>query len=412
MDETPTSLHERILYPSAKGPRPPRILHSAAHPVLDPLILDLIALVCREHILTWYSSISSDPDRAFIQQVTAVLVHVIQALEVRLAQVDLVRILAVELPALLEQHVIDFDEATHKAYSGHAHNLNRDQTFHHLQPHMAISVAEISTNNSEYSTEAIVDKTYLRALVENVLRLLLPPEDYRAETERAIVREIISNTVLGGVFTRVAQPWFFHQLLARLLEGRQEPNNPRDGSPSAVSDSAHVKKQRPADRNFGDKAWTACTAAYNLGQKAASGLATLSQALVSSALPAEYYLLPPLYENAVCLAFRLLPPSPALAQIVHYASLPCKFFAPSVNAVIYTLVTGRLLTTSTVQVVLENATKALFPGGHSPPKELDPSPDEQVALRHKCERALAQALPGKEIPLSFFDSQKLTYCTT
>jgi hypothetical protein len=391
----PPTLHQRILYPSPSGPRPPRILHSPAHATLDPLILDLLALICREHILTWYSSISRDPDRAFIQQVTAILIHVIQSLEVRLAHVDLVGLLVLDLPSLLERHVGDWDQATEKANTGHAHNFDRDNVFHLLQPHIAVALNQASPGGP---LEPKVDKTYLRALVDNLLRLLLPPEDYRAETERAIAREIIVNTILGSVVTRIAQPWFLHSAIAKILEGRQEGEGFAKAAAEAAAQketTAGEEQSTPPPPTLLDKGLGALSSALSLLHAITTSLSALYHTIVASPIPPHYRAHPPLANPVLSFLVALLPSSPLVAQVVHYLSLPLALMSSFVTSLIFYLVNEKILNAGLVKTVLKAATRALFPNGHPAPKEPDPNVDEQREWKCRCEEAVAKALPGE-----------------
>ncbi|ORY75935.1 PXA domain-domain-containing protein [Leucosporidium creatinivorum] len=395
------ALHQRILYPSPSGPRPPRILHSPAHATLDPLILDLLALICREHILTWYSSISRDPDRAFIQQVTSILIHVIQAVEVRLAHVDLVGLLVLDLPSLLERHFADWDQATEKANTGHAHNFNRDNVFHLLQPHIAVSLSQASPGGS---LEPKVDKTYLRALVDNLLRLLLPPEDYRAETERGIVREIIVNTILGSVFTRVAQPWFLHSAIAKILEGRQEGEGLARAAAEAAAQEETNRTGDPKSSTLPpstvlDRAFAALSSALTLLHAITVSLSALYHTAIASPVPSHYRAHPPLVTPTLSFLVALLPSSPLVTQLVHYLSLPLALMSSFVTSLIFYLVNEKMLNAGLVKTVLEVATRVLFPNGHPAPKEPDPDVDEQKEWKRRCEVAVTKALPDKAATL-------------
>ena len=401
----PASLHQRILYPSPTGPRPPKILHSPAHTTLDPLILDLLALICREHVLSWYSSISRDPDRAFIQQVTSVLVHVIQALEVRFAHVDFVGLLVLDLPSLLDRHVTDWDQATEKANTGHAHNFDRDNVFHLLQPHIAISLHQSIPGGA---LEPKVDKTYLRALVDNLLRLLLPPEDYRAETERLIVREIIVNIIFGNVYTRVAQPWFMHSAIAKVLESRHGGN--QVGETSTQDSAAPLSPTATPLITLVDRAFSTLHSAVVVLRAVFASLAALYHTAIASPVPLHYKSHPPLTAPLLSFLVALLPPSPLVAQFVHYLSLPLAFFSSFVTSVIFYLVNDRIFTADLVKVVLQGATQALFPNGHSPPKEADQNEDEQREWKRRCEEAVAKAIPCESLSC-WFSSLELTSVT-
>ncbi|SCV71550.1 BQ2448_3138 [Microbotryum intermedium] len=387
---TPVPLHQRILYPSPSphGPRPPRILHAAAHTELDPLILDLIALVCREHVLSWYSSISRDPERAFVQQVTSILVHVIQTFEVRLAHVDFVELFAVDLPALLETHVRDWDQATGKANTGHAHNFDRDNVFHLLQPHIAVTL-EGTTGTGKKTTQVQVDPTYLRALVDHLLRLLLPPEDYRASTERAITREILVNFIFGNVFNRVAQPWFVYSAITKIIVARR----------SSAHGASDVEMPPVTTPSLPDRLLATISSIPRVFRALSTSITTLYHTAVSSPVPPHYRHQPPLTTPWISFLLVLLPSSPLLAQATHYLSLLLALFSSFITSLTFYLINDKLCTGRLVKTVLENTTQALFPNGHSPPKEPDPTEEEQETIKRNCQEAIASMLPKMAVKI-------------
>ncbi|GAA5897327.1 hypothetical protein JCM5296_000999 [Sporobolomyces johnsonii] len=383
-------LYQRILYPagSPSPVKPPRILHSPAHTTLDPLFLDLIALSLRAFVTPWYNgAISRDPDKAFLQAVTGVLVHVVQALEVRLATVDWPELLLRDLPAVLEQHYRDWDLAVEKAGGGTAHNLTPEEMFHRLQPHIAISLStskdEIPGSTSKPVPE--VDKVYLRALVDHLLRLLLPPEDYRAETERSIVREILVGAVFGSVFNRVAQPWFLHGVVAKLLEAREA---------TVAKQAFSTTDGGPAPPSVIDKIAAVAFSLPGLVGSAVTSFSRLAYLAKSTPLPAHYSTQPSFQRSLLSLLLTVLPSSACVSQLFHYLSLPLSLFSHSLDALLYHVVDDKLVTELTVKAVLEGAIKGMFPNdGWPAPKEPDPDETEQAELKRRCEVALAKLLP-------------------
>ncbi|KAK4703046.1 hypothetical protein P7C70_g3174, partial [Phenoliferia sp. Uapishka_3] len=388
---TSTALDSSV--PKRLEPPTPRILHSSAHATLDPLILNLISLICRWHVLSWYSAISRDPDRTFVRHVTSILVHVIQALEVRLADVDLVELVALDLPNLLEQHIEDFEEAEDKAHSGHAHNLDRDEVFHKLQSHIAVQLLPTPTGVPQPK----VDNVYLRALVDNLLRLLLPPEDYRAETERTVVCEIIVNIILGNVFDKVAQPWFLYQIIAKVIEGRQAASKSKQ--PGVVDPTPDLSKVEASLGTVGTLKAVARAGLATLASLPAVfnavtvSLSTLYHTAIASPVPTRFRDRPPLTTPALSLVLALLPPSTFLSQSIHYIQLPLALASSFVTSLVFYVFNEKVFTASLTKTILEAASSALFPDGRPPPKVQDPSPDEQAELMKRCERKVAEVLP-------------------
>ncbi|KAM0755901.1 hypothetical protein T439DRAFT_295899 [Meredithblackwellia eburnea MCA 4105] len=394
-----------------------RILHSTAHAELDPLIHQLLSLISRWFILTWYSGISRDPDRTFVRQVDAILVHVIQALEVRLAQVDLVQLAAVDLPLLLEAHIRDFEESearTAESSHAHANDLDRDDMFDRIQSHIAVSLVDVaptssladgaSTSPTSKRRKANVDKVYLRALVDNLLRLLLPPEDYRAETERTIVREILVNIVLGNVFEKVAQPWFLHMMIAKVIEGTQESNSSKALPPRQTRKTEGSKTTAPPPPPTSipemlvlmlRRAWDTVGSLPTFFRALAVSISALYNTAISAPVPPHFRDRPPLTTPTLTLLVALLPSSPLVDQVVHYAQLLLALVSSFVTSLVFYVLTERIFTPNLTKTVLQVAQNALFPNGRPSPKEPDPTPDEQVALKERCEKRVAEVLPSR-----------------
>ncbi|GAA6061098.1 hypothetical protein JCM10212_006299 [Sporobolomyces blumeae] len=384
-------LYRRILYSAStpSPPKPPRILHSASHTALDPLILDLVALALRAYVTTWYNSgISRDPDKDFLQAVTAVLVHVIQALEVRLANVDLAELVLVDLSWVFERHYRDWDIAVDKFESGMAHNLSVDEIFHRLNPHLAVSIDERFSSLTDPSPEsrtgrATVDKVYLRALVDPILKLLLPPEDYRAETERTIVREILVGVVFKSVFNRVAQPWFLFGVGARTLEAREAANEVE----RKMRDDAGGRDDDPP--SFLDKVLNAFSQAPTWISSVVSTVTKV--AATSDPSPSTS---PAVTSCLVSLVESILPHSRALSHLLTYLSLLLSLVSSPIDALVRRSVESRLASEQTVKAVLEGAIRGMFPNdGWPAAKEPDPDEDAARELERRCKEVVARLIP-------------------
>jgi hypothetical protein len=204
----PLPLYGRLLFPATTVL--PLFLTPSLHERCDDALYQLIALVCREHVLPWYSRLTRD--RTFLHEVTRIVTHVVQVVEARLAAVDLAALIAVDLPVVLERHYCDSHAARAAQGTAYSGGLDYRALFHSLQPH-----AGIDLDSPSGSKLGVVSAAYLSNLVDGVLALCLPPEDVAAETERAVVREVIVYVILAGVFARVAQPWFVHQQIVKLL---------------------------------------------------------------------------------------------------------------------------------------------------------------------------------------------------
>ena len=202
-----TTLAKRLLFPQL-GPDaevPPLLSSSNLPPELNAEIYDFIALALRAFVNPWWTKISRY-DKEFLVQINQVVTQVVRSLETRLSKIDLSPLIFRDLPTLITQHYEDHRLASSKlntSYSiGGAASLS--QLFHQFQPHMAVSA------------DGSINEDYLRQLVDFILKVCLPPEDYDPDAERYIVREVILKVVMG-VIPRISQPWFIQKLALELL---------------------------------------------------------------------------------------------------------------------------------------------------------------------------------------------------
>ena len=258
----PPPFYRRLLYPYASEDVPPPILVTPGSEYLDTQIYGLLALVCRGFISPWYMQISRD--RAFLLEIVRVASHVVRQLEARLVEdgsakdtrsVDKLRFLCVSMPNVLERHFLDYRTAQGRSGSAYAAGALRageadtaaisafEAHFHSLQPHIAVTAPHLKSPTSDVAIEktpAHLNADYLRAAIEALLRNFMPPEDYCAETERTVVREVILGIILAGIFNKVAQPWFIYSIMIKLLEQRPK------GQATFVQE--HTKPQDPSSK--------------------------------------------------------------------------------------------------------------------------------------------------------------------
>ena len=222
-----TSLARRLLFPNhpLSEPLPPILKcgtstsprpdsqDSLAFTALNDELYDFIALAVRGFVLPWWAKITLR-DKEFLQQITKIIVHFIRQIEARVLTAELPSLVVGVLPRLVAQHYVDYRSACAKLPSSYATGLHASNSlaslFHSLQPHMAVS------------PEGVVDSNYVRQAVEHIMRVGLPLEDWEAETERSIVREVILKVILENAFPRLSQPWFIHKSLLEVLGPPEE----------------------------------------------------------------------------------------------------------------------------------------------------------------------------------------------
>ncbi len=207
------SLTKRLLFPhlDPSSPLPPLLQTSSVYPALDAELYDLIALALRAYINPWWSKISRY-DKQLVVEITRTLSSVLRALEARVLAADLSPLIYHRLPVLLTQHCVDYRTAARKLGSSYAAagSASLPMLFHGQQQHVGVSI------------DGKIDEVYVRAAVDVVLKACLSPEDWDAEAERYLLREIVVKTLCVDVAPRITQPWFLHSTLLNLL-GPAEP---------------------------------------------------------------------------------------------------------------------------------------------------------------------------------------------
>lgn len=219
--KVPVSLARRLLFPSLppSAPLPPILTLGldGSDPALVELnteLYDFLALTLRAFVQTWWSQLTPR-DRDLLPQITRVLTHVMQDIEQRASNVDFASLALRQIPTLVDLHINDYRAAAIRIDTNFT-NISPPPTvsgiFRLLQPHVAIQPTQ--------EGNAIISEIYLRQLVENILRLSLPQQDWGSEAERFIVREIVACVVLSNALRKLAQPWFLHQIIFGLLKPR------------------------------------------------------------------------------------------------------------------------------------------------------------------------------------------------
>lgn len=207
------SLTKRLLFPHLdhSAPIPHLLQSSTVYPALDAELYDLIALALRAYINPWWTKISRY-DKQLLVEITRTLSSVFRVLEARLLAADLSPLIYHHLPVLLKQHCVDYRAAARKLGSSYAAagSASLPMLFHGQQQHVGVSI------------DGKIDEVYVRAAVDVVLKACLSPEDWDAEAERYLLRELIVKTVCVDVAPRITQPWFLHSTLLNLL-GPAEP---------------------------------------------------------------------------------------------------------------------------------------------------------------------------------------------
>lgn len=204
-------LHRRLLFPDLPPTAAVPPILPRASSELNTEIYDLIALALRAYITPWWSKVTRY-DNEFVPQVAYVIGAVVRELASRIEKADMEGLILRAAPAVVTQHFSDYRSAAAKLGTAYANGgaSTLPQLFHQHQSHMAIDA------------EGNADPTYIRHLLDLILRECLPAEDQESDAERAIIREVIVKVVLQDSIPLLSQPWFIYKLMLDQLTSGQE----------------------------------------------------------------------------------------------------------------------------------------------------------------------------------------------
>ena len=199
-------------------------LYPASFVISDGLD-ELLRLLLRDFIDSWYSHISRNP--AFLNEVDKTTRVALGGFRDRILAVDVVEILVSRFVPIITEHLKDFYNAE-RVIRGK--NLSRDVTeseeldlaiagkYRHGSLHPAASLA--------YSDTKLVQQEYLRKVVEKMLPELLPESQMRSRAGLVLIKEIVSCAVFSPLMQLLSNPDTWNQLLeayVRIL-GHQSQN--------------------------------------------------------------------------------------------------------------------------------------------------------------------------------------------
>ncbi|KAI5866242.1 PXA domain-containing protein [Durotheca rogersii] len=183
-----------------------------ASPSVSLALDDLLGLIIRDFVESWYSNISKNP--VFSNEVDRAIRHALDGIRDRLLETDLVEVVTGRIVPLLTTHFRDFYEAE-KAVRGR--KLNRDVTeseeldlaiaakYRDGKLHPALSLA--------YSDTRLLQQDHLRRTVSKILPSVLPGSLLDSRVVFSIVREIVACAILFPTLQLLSEPDTWNQVM-------------------------------------------------------------------------------------------------------------------------------------------------------------------------------------------------------
>ncbi|KAL7622252.1 tRNA (guanine-N(7)-)-methyltransferase (tRNA(m7G46)-methyltransferase) [Parahypoxylon ruwenzoriense] len=183
-----------------------------ASPDISLALDDLLELIIRDFVQSWYSNISKNP--VFTNEVDKAIRHALARIRDRLFETDLVEVVISRIVPILTTHFRDFYDAE-RAVRGR--KLNRDVTeseeldlaiaakYRDGKLHPAVSLA--------YSDTKLLQQDHLRHMVATILPRVLPSSLLDSRAVFTIVREIVACAILFPTLQLLSEPDTWNQVM-------------------------------------------------------------------------------------------------------------------------------------------------------------------------------------------------------
>ncbi|KIN02076.1 hypothetical protein OIDMADRAFT_196988 [Oidiodendron maius Zn] len=180
--------------------------------IVSSALDDLLDLIERDFVNSWYSNISKNP--AFTNEVDKTIRMALTSLRDRILVLDMAEIITARFVPIMTAHFRDFHEAEIAVRGKY---LNRSVTeseeldlaiaarYKDGKLHPAASLA--------YSDTKLVQQEYLRNLTKELMPKLLPETVLRSRAVNVIIREIASCAVLSPVLQILCNPDTWNQAM-------------------------------------------------------------------------------------------------------------------------------------------------------------------------------------------------------
>ncbi|EKD16015.1 hypothetical protein MBM_06026 [Drepanopeziza brunnea f. sp. 'multigermtubi' MB_m1] len=180
--------------------------------IVSEALDDLLALILRDFVSSWYSNISNNP--VFTNEVDKTIRLALACLRDELLSIDITEVATTRFVPILTAHFREFYEAE-RAIRGK--NLNRSVTeseeldlaiaakYRDGKLHPAASLA--------YSDTKLVQQEYLRKLVKDLLPRLLPEPVLGSRAVGVLINELVACAVLSPIMQMVSEPDTWNQVM-------------------------------------------------------------------------------------------------------------------------------------------------------------------------------------------------------
>ncbi|KAJ7675316.1 PhoX domain-containing protein [Mycena rosella] len=185
-------------------------------PVLSGAINDILIMIVRDFVLTWYKDLSASP--SFPLAVSSVLHKSLENILDRAAGIDLSELVVKRILPKVTAHIEQFRQSEVALRgAGLERRLTQSEELDLLLASRYTSKGggklHPSVDNLSTTFTKQTEETHLRSLVEKALPFVLPEKEGRSKVLKLVVREIVACAVLYPVMEMVSDPDFWNKAI-------------------------------------------------------------------------------------------------------------------------------------------------------------------------------------------------------
>jgi sorting nexin-25 len=202
--------------PSSLGPLCPE---STA---LSTALNDILILIVRDFVLSWYREISISP--SFPTAVSATLHSSLQRLLGRAQKLDLPALVVKRIMPKVTAHIDQFRQSEVALRgAGLERRLTHSEELDLLLASRYASRGggklHSAVDNLSSTFTKQTEENHLRGLVDRALPYILPEKEAQSDCVRIVVREIVACSVLYPIMDMLADPDFWNRMINQVVSG-------------------------------------------------------------------------------------------------------------------------------------------------------------------------------------------------
>ncbi|KAL5495116.1 TRM8_1 [Sanghuangporus weigelae] len=188
------------------------------YPMVSTTVNEILILVVRDYVLTWYTEISSSP--SFPTAVSEAVHDSLETLLKRLESMDLASLIVRRILPKLTNHVelFRYSETALRGAKLERHLTQSEELDLLLASRYVTKGGSLHPAVENLSTTFTrqTEEMHLKSLVEAALPLILPRRDSNSKAVRILVREVLACTVLAPITDLLSDPDFWNRTIDQL----------------------------------------------------------------------------------------------------------------------------------------------------------------------------------------------------